>query len=177
MKRFLSVLILIAAAAVVFGQSKNKANSTPLNFSSVDLEGNKISSEFYSNNKITMINVWGTFCGPCIREMPDLAKLNEANKSKGVEIIGIPIDIVDDWGKVNPTAKSDALMIIEKTGVKYKNIVPTIDMFQTMLRGIQVVPTTIFVDKNGNQIGNAYLGSRSQKDWQKIIDKLLESQK
>ena len=46
-----------------------------------------------------------------------------------------------------------------------------------MLRGIQAVPTTFFIDKNGNQIGTVYLGSRSQKDWQKIIDKLLESQK
>lgn len=36
------------------------------------------------------------------------------------------------------------------------------------------VPTTIFVDSNGNQVGNAYLGSRSQKDWQKIIDGILE---
>lgn len=177
MKRLLSVLILLGAAAVLFGQTKNKANSKPLTFSSVDLEGNKISSDLYSDNKITMINIWGTFCGPCIREMPDLAKLSEENTSKGVEIIGIPIDIVDDWGKVDPRLKSDALMIIQKTGVKYRNIVPTIDMFQTMLRGIQAVPTTIFVDKNGNQIGNAYLGSRSQKDWQKIIDKLLESQK
>ena len=43
-----------------------------------------------------------------------------------------------------------------------------------LLRGVQAVPTTIFVDSNGNQVGNAYLGSRSQKDWQKIIDGILE---
>ncbi len=176
MKRLLSVLILLGAAAVLFGQTKNKANSKPLTFSSVDLEGNKISNELYSENKITMINIWGTFCGPCIREMPDLAKLSEENKDKGVEIIGIPIDLLDDFGKVNPSKKADALMIINKTGVKYKNVVPNIDMIQGFLRDSQVVPTTIFVDKNGKQIGNAYLGSRSQKDWQKIIDKLLESQ-
>ncbi len=177
MKRLLSVLILLGAAAVLFGQTKNKANSKPLTFSSVDLEGNKISNELYSENKITMINIWGTFCGPCIHEMPDLAKLSEENKSKGVEIIGIPIDIIDDWGRVNPSLKSEALMIIDTTGVQYKNVVPTIPMFQTMLRGIQAVPATFFIDKNGKQIGSVYFGSRSQKDWQKIIDKLLESQK
>ena len=177
MKRLLSVLVLIAATTVLFGQSKSKTGGQNFAFESVDLDGNKISSELYSKNKITMINIWGTFCGPCIREMPDLAKLSEENKSKGVEIIGIPIDIIDDWGRVDSRLKSDALMIIEKTGVSYKNIVPTISMFQTMLRGIQAVPTTFFIDKNGNQIGTVYLGSRSQKDWQKIIDKLLESQK
>ena len=177
MKRLLISLLLITTAALSFAQSKNKTKSANYSFTSQDLEGKKISSDIFANNKITMINVWGTFCGPCIREMPDLAKLSEENKSKGVEIIGIPIDIVDDWGKLDASAKSDALMIIKQTGVKYKNVVPTIEMFQTMLRGIQAVPTTIFVDKNGNQIGQAYLGSRSKKDWQKIIDKLLESQK
>lgn len=156
-------------------QAKSKAD-TDYSFSSVDLEGNKISSELYSSNKITMINIWGTFCGPCIREMPDLAKLSEANKSKGVEIIGIPIDIVDDWVRLDKALKDDALMIIDKTGVQYKNVVPTIDMFRGFLRGIQAVPTTIFIDRNGHQIGNVYMGSRSQKDWQKIIDQLLESQ-
>ena len=103
--------------------------------------------------------------------------MSDEYKSKGVEIIGIPIDIVDDWGKVDPATKSDALMIMNQTGVKYKNVVPTVDMFQTFLKGVQAVPTTIFVDKDGNQLGTSYLGARSKKDWQKIIDKLLETQK
>ena len=175
MKKIIVLFLMIASATFLFAKGDNKKATQSFDFESVDLEGNKITSEIYANNKITMINIWGTFCGPCIREMPDLAKLSEENKSKGVEIIGIPIDIVDDWGKLDPSAKSDALMIIKQTGVKYKNVVPTIEMFQTMLRGIQAVPTTIFVDKNGNQIGQVYLGSKSKKDWQKIIDKLLES--
>ena len=177
MKKIFLVSILITMTAFAFAQSKNKNNSAAYSFASQDLDGNKISSELFADNKITMINIWGTFCGPCIREMPSLAKLSEENKSKGVEIIGIPIDIVDDWGKLDANAKSDAMMIIKQTGVKYKNVVPTIEMFQTFLKGIQAVPTTIFVDKNGKQIGQAYLGARSQKDWQKIIDKLLETQK
>lgn len=177
MKKIFLVSILITITAFAFAQSKNKNNSADFTFASQDLDGNKISSEVFADNKITMINIWGTFCGPCIREMPYLAKLSEENKSKGVEIIGIPIDIIDDWGRLDAGAKSDALKIIKQTGVKYKNVVPTIEMFQTFLRGIQAVPTTIFVDKNGKQIGQPYLGARSQKDWQKIIDKLLENQK
>ena len=177
MKKIITVFLMIATAALMFGQAKNKVAGEALNFESVDLDGKKITSDIYADNKITMINVWGTFCGPCIREMPDLAKLSEENKSKGVEIIGIPIDIIDDWGKLDTRLKNEALMIIDKTGVGYRNVVPTIDMFRGFLRGIQAVPTTIFVDKNGKQIGTVYLGSRSQKDWQKIIDKLLESQK
>ncbi len=177
MKKLLIFFVIITTAALLFAKTNNTNEKDFFSFDSVDLDGNKISSEIYSQNKITMINVWGTFCGPCIREMPDLAKLSEENKSKGVEIIGIPIDIIDDWGRVDTRLKSEALMIIEKTGVQYKNVVPTVDMFLGFLRGIQAVPTTFFVDKDGHQLGGIYMGSRSQKDWQKIIDKLLESQK
>ena len=176
MKRFITFLMIATATALLFGKPAKQEETAAYAFEAEDLDGNKISSGLYSDNKITMINIWGTFCGPCIREMPDLAKLSEENKDKGVEIIGIPIDLLDDFGKVNPSKKADALMIINKTGVKYKNVVPNIDMIQGFLHDIQVVPTTIFVDKNGKQIGNAYLGSRSQKDWQKIINKLLQSQ-
>lgn len=176
MKKLFSIFLFITATTLLFAKSNNKNESHPIVFDTIDLEGNKISSEIYSSNKITMINIWGTFCGPCIREMPDLAKLSEENKAKGIEIIGIPIDLLDDFGRVNPSRKADALMIINKTGVKYTNLVPNIDMIQGFLRDIQVVPTTIFIDKNGKPIGNAYLGSRSQADWQKIINKLLQSQ-
>ena len=177
MKKILSVLMMIFAATFMFAKSGNKESSQSYAFSSEDLDGNKISSDIYSNNKITMINIWGTFCGPCIREMPELAELSEEYKSKGVQIIGIPIDIIDNWGRLDSATKSTALTIIDQTGVKYQNIVPKIEMFQTFLRGVQAVPTTFFIDKNGKLLGSSYLGSRSKKDWQKIIDKLLESQK
>lgn len=176
-KKLLSIFVILLTASLLFAKTNNKNEKQIFAFDSVDLDGNKISSDIYSQNKITMINIWGTFCGPCIREMPDLAKLSEENKSKGVQIIGIPIDIIDDWGKLDKSLKADALMIIDKTGVQYKNVVPTVDMFRGFLRGIQAVPTTFFVDKNGRQIGGIYMGSRSQKDWQKIIDKILETQK
>lgn len=177
MKKLTIITLFLLAAVILSAKAKNNNSSSTYSFNSIDLDGNEISSELYSNNKITMVNIWGTFCGPCIREMPDLAKLSQEYKSKGVEIIGIPIDIIDDFGKIDSSLKGDALMIIEKTGVQYKNVVPTIDMFRTFLSEIQAVPTTIFIDKNGNQIGQIYLGSRSQKDWQKILDKLLEKQK
>ncbi len=172
MKKLISVFFMLTAAALLSAQSKNNADLFA--FDSVDLDGNKITSTLYSENKVTMINIWGTFCGPCIREMPDLAKLSSDYKSRGLEIIGIPIDITNEYGKIMPAAKADALMILNQTGVKYKNVVPTIDMFRGFLRGVQAVPTTIFVDKNGRQLGNVYMGSRSYKDWQKIIDKLLK---
>ena len=170
MKKILSLLAIITLSSILFAQ---KAGSK-ITFESVDLNGNTVTDAIFKENKITMLNVWGTFCPPCIREMPDLAKLNEANKSKGVQVVGIPIDILDNVGKVLPKKKATADEIINETGAHYTHIVPNYGMLSTFLHNIQAVPATIFVDSEGNQLGQMYLGARSQQDWQKIIDKLLK---
>jgi len=171
MKHFLSIFLFLALTSLLSCQAKT---SKKYDFSSVDLEGNKISSQLYAENKITMINIWGTFCGPCIREMPDLEKLNQANKGKDFQIVGIVIDLTDYNGKIISSVLADAETIIAGTGVSYKNIVPSRDMLTGFLRNIMAVPTTIFVDKDGNQLGELYMGSKSQKEWQKIIDELMK---
>ena len=170
MKKFLITIALLGVAMVSFAQ---KAGDK-ITFNATDMNGKSVSSDIFSKNKVTMVNIWGTFCGPCIREMPDLAKLNEANKSNGVEVVGIVIDILDRKGNVDSRVKSSGEAIIKQTGANYTHIIPSKEMFSGVLRNVQAVPTTIFVDSNGNQIGEAYLGSRSQKDWQKIIDNILK---
>ena len=99
MKKFFAIVTVIALAAAAFAQKAGDKVS----FSSVDMAGNAVTSDIFAKNKLTMVNIWGTFCPPCIREMPDLAKLNSANKSKGVEVVGIPIDIVDESSRLAPT--------------------------------------------------------------------------
>ena len=173
MKKFFAIVTFIALAAATFAQKAGDQVS----FSSKDMAGNVVTSDIFAKNKLTMVNIWGTFCPPCIREMPDLAKLNSANKSNGVEVIGIPIDIVDRKGNVVPYTKADGDAIIKQTGADYTHVVPTKDMLDGVLRNIQAVPATIFVDKDGKIVGQMYLGARSQKDWQKIIDSLLSKQK
>ena len=169
MKKLLAIFALMAVAALTFAQKAGDKVS----FSTKSLEGKEISDDMFAKNKVTMLNIWGTFCPPCIKEMPDLAKLNEANKEKGVEVAGIVIDLTDRNGNIIPQAKKDADTIIAKTGANYTHIVPSKDMINGLLRNVQAVPTTIFVNSEGKIIGQIYMGARSQKDWQKIIDGLL----
>ncbi len=166
-------MLMLFAVTFTFAQ---KAGDK-ITFSTKDWNGKAVTDSIFAKNKVTMVNIWGTFCSPCIREMPDLAKLNAANKAKGVEVVGIPIDVTDRLGNVMPRAKSDGDSIISTTGANYRQLLPSKDMMNGFLRNIQVVPATIFVDKNGKQIGDIYLGARSQKEWQKIIDDLLAKQK
>ncbi len=143
-------------------------------FDTSDLVGNKVTEALFADNRVTMINIWGTFCPPCIREMPDLGRLSADYKAKGVQIVGLPIDLMGQNGSIDEKTKKDAVRIIGKTHADYTHILPTIAMFSGLLKDVQVVPTTIFVDSQGRQIGDAFLGSNSYKGWAKIIDQILE---
>lgn len=165
----LTVLMLLFSEAMLFAQPGDI-----ITFETADLVGTQVTNVLFAENKMTMINIWGTFCPPCIREMPDLGRLSNDYKDKGCQIVGVVIDAMDQYGNVDNKIKEDAHKIIEKTKAGYLHIVPNIGMFYGFLRDVQVVPTTIFVDSAGHQIGEAYLGSRSYKDWKKIIDNLLK---
>ncbi|MCI8811517.1 MAG: TlpA family protein disulfide reductase, partial [Oscillibacter sp.] len=46
-----------------------------ITFEGTDLDGNTVSQEIFSQSKLTMVNVWATYCNPCLSEMPGLGEL------------------------------------------------------------------------------------------------------
>ena len=129
-------------------------NPEPLpEFSVKDLEGSTVTNDIFSEADITVINFWATYCSPCINEMPELAEWSES-MPENVRIIGIVTDV--------PSEDSDqyalAQQIVEKTGVKYANLVAG-EEFNPVIREIVGVPTTFFVDKDGKFIGSPIVGA------------------
>lgn len=51
-------------------------------FTSMDLDGNEVNQSIISEADLTILNIWGTFCGPCISEMPDLGELADEYADK-----------------------------------------------------------------------------------------------
>lgn len=56
-------------------------------FTTTDLNGNEVTEAMFADYDLTMINIWATFCGPCINEMPHLGELAAEYKEKGVQIV------------------------------------------------------------------------------------------
>ena len=140
-----------------------------VSFETTDLEGNTVNSaDIFKENKITMINLWGTFCGPCIREMPDLEILRERLKEKECGIIGIVVDVE---GPQDTEVIDAAKEIIAYTGVTYNNLVPWETIWETL--PAEFVPTTYFVDENGQIIGEEAVGARGADEYEALIDELL----
>ncbi len=168
-KIIIAFFIMIISSVAVFAQSKTK-----IEFSAKDIYNKNISSEVFRDAEVTMINIWGTFCGPCIIEMPDLGMLSKKYDEAKFQIMGIVIDAVNRKGLPDSKTIEAAKSIVKQTEADYLHIVPDVKLQNGILKDVFAVPTTIFVDKNGNQIGEIYTGSRTLADWQKIVDKLLK---
>lgn len=142
-------------------------------FTAQDLQGNAVNQEILKGKKLTMVNVWATFCGPCINEMPDLGALAQEYADKGVQIVGLLSDANASDGSVSASQVELAQEIVDATGANYLHIIPGTDMMG-LLYQITSVPTTFFVDETGKQVGTAYVGSRDKDAWAAIIDQMLE---
>ncbi|MCK4462014.1 MAG: TlpA family protein disulfide reductase, partial [candidate division Zixibacteria bacterium] len=68
-----------------------KPKSDIVRFSVLDINGKQHSSDEWIGQQPVVINVWGTWCPPCRREIPDLVRLYEEYHGKGVEILGMAV--------------------------------------------------------------------------------------
>ena len=144
-------------------------------FTAQDLDGNQVDESIFADAELTMINVWGTFCTPCLEEMPDLAELNKEYQEKGLQIIGICYDTVNTDKELDENQIEKAKELAEQTGADYLHIAMSGTLVDTLLPQVMAVPMTIFVDSEGTQVGTAYMGARDKEGWTEIIDEVLAS--
>ena len=123
-------------------------------FTAQDLDGNTVTNDIFLGKKLTVVNIWGTFCGPCINEMPELAQW-DAEMPEGVQIIGLVSDLTSED---DSETLEMARQICEATGVTFPSLIANED-FMPLLSGVIGVPTTVFVDSNGALVGDPIVGA------------------
>lgn len=136
-------------------------------FTAETLDGESADQSIFEGKRVTMINIWATFCAPCIREMPDLQRLHEDYAEKGFQVVGIVCDVYDESGV------EDAKDIEEATGVKYISLLPSASLNEAKLKNVTSVPETLFVNEKGELIAGPYIGSNSYEGWAAIIEDVL----
>lgn len=142
-------------------------------FATVDLDGNEVDQSILEGHELTMVNVWATFCGPCLREMPDLGELADEYADQGLRIVGLVSDVLDSDGNYSEDQLETARAAVENTGADYLHILPSADLYG-LLSQIPYVPTTFFVDSEGRQVGTAYQKAMTKDQWIEIIEQTLE---
>lgn len=148
--------------------------SESLEFTSYDLDGNEISSsDVFAAADVTMVNIWGTFCSPCISEMPDLGELSREYAERGFQILGVVFDVTE----IGSSTAKDAKEIIEGTGADYTHVILNDELAKLMGSEVFAIPSTLFVDKDGRILTSMILGSNSKDRWAAAADKVLEKAK
>lgn len=154
MKKFLlSVFSLVFMSAYVFAESGNTSGlpvqQNEVNSSSdfkdarlVTLAGDSVSlSDYVGKHKYVMVDFWASWCGPCMREMPNVKAAYAKYKSRGLEIVGISLD----------RDKAAWEGAVKRVGITWPQMT---DMNAgssnaSKIYGVQYIPYIVVFDKNG----------------------------
>ncbi len=102
------------------------------------------------SDRVVLVNFWATWCAPCIREMPALARLEAKLGSNDFKVIAISID-------------RQGMSAVDRFYKKYaiENLEPFVDTKNSAPRALRVVglPTTVLLDRKGQEIGRLVGGA------------------
>ena len=162
----------IAASDSSSSSSSDSAESTGIfhSFKGKDLDGNDVDESLFAQNKVTVVNFWFSGCKPCVEELSKLNELNDKIKEMGGEVVGINTDTLDD----NQDGIKEAKEILKAQGASYKNL--TFDSDSTVGKyagNIMAFPTTVLVDKDGNIIGEPFMGGiNDQSNYEQLMKQI-----
>lgn len=180
MKKTISALLLLALLSGCGAQPSSTTEVTPpsntaqqdeaeaasLKFTAKDLEGNDVDDSIFANTKLTMMNVWATFCNPCIKEMPELGEL-AAVGGTDYQIIGVCADL--DGSEDMLTVAKD---IVSQTKADYLHLQPSEGLLP-VLTATSAVPVTFFFDSEGKLVGQGIMGAKDKEVWAKELETRL----
>ena len=162
----------IAEADSANGGSSESDESISLfqDFTGKDLDGKDVDESVFKNNKVTVVNFWFSGCKPCVEELSKLNELNDEIRDMGGEVVGINTDTLDN----NQDGIKEAKEILKAQGASYKNL--TFDSDSTVGKyagNIMAFPTTVLVDKDGNIIGEPFMGGiNDQSNYEQLMKQI-----
>ena len=116
--------------------------SFPFTFEYPGLDGKPVKLDDYKG-KVTIVDIWGTWCPPCRMEIPHFIALKNNYKDKGVEIVGINRERTQK-GKEKDLIEP----FVKETGINYTLVIGD-DKVEESVPDFSGYPTTLFLDREG----------------------------
>ena len=180
MRKRWSVLFLAAAMAFTVlasgcGSGGGKESSMFSAMETVDLAGNEVDASLFAENDLTLVNIWATWCGPCVNEIPVLDQLSKEYEGTGVAIKGLLYEPSQEqpWG-VSDSVRETAEQILSETGASYQQLTASEYMAASAeLQSLMAYPTTYFVNAKGEVLGYV-MRAYDYEGWKEVIDRYHE---
>jgi thiol-disulfide isomerase/thioredoxin len=96
--------------------------------------------------KVIILDFWATWCIPCRKEIPQLVRIYDQNRDKGLVVIGLH---VDDQGQ---TTTSDIFTFTEEYKIEYITGWASDEVFTSFLKEEDAIPQTLVFDRDGDLI-------------------------
>ncbi len=121
----------------------------PVTLEDIDVQGIKDLIKNSSSDKLRLINIWATWCGPCITEFPDLVIIDRMYRGRAFEFISISAD--------KPERKADVLKFLKTKEASNKNYIFNKDDVYQMIEAVDPdwqggLPYTLLVEPGGKII-------------------------
>ena len=150
MKKFLCV-----ALALAFLCASALAEVGLASFSTTDMEGHAVTQDIFSDYDLTVVNIWATWCGYCIEEMPSFSAL-KTNLPDNVNFITLCQDASDNMQLVGE--------ILRASGANFQTLVSNAEIEEQFLSQVYAFPTTYFLDSQGMAVTDPIVGVPSLDD-------------
>lgn len=118
-------------------------DSLTISFTMTDINGKEINvTDEFARHKITIVDFWASWCGPCRQEMPSLVKTYNEYKDKGLGIVGVSLD--ED--------REQWINAVNSMGMEWTQLSDLQGWHNAaaQMYGIQAIPFTVIVDNNGH---------------------------
>ncbi len=150
------------------GTARSIAQAAPVTMQA--LTSTELKAKFKSKGvKVTVVNLWATWCAPCKTELPDFLKIKKDYASKGLQLILVSADSADEL--------KDAALFLDQIGVDF----PTFRLGEDPEPFVKAVepnwsatlPTTLVFDAEGRKV-KTWVGAIDAKTLRTEIDKVLK---
>lgn len=149
--KYFLVIVFLTLGILFFSESHINAKS--INFSFYTHDGKKMElSNFYG--KYLLLNLFASYCPPCMVELKVLQKLNETCGKKGLQVISLMID--NEGAPLLPK-------IVSSRGLTYPVGMASSEVFK-IFSDFSITPTTYLLDPKGNLLGK-FVGYKNYQEW------------
>jgi peroxiredoxin len=142
---FVAVTVLIIILSLKLNDPAEFSNQVAIesgipapDFTFPGLDGKMVSLSDYKG-KVVLVNIWATWCPPCVSEMPSMEKLYNKFKRENFEILAVSID--------EPGPKAVA-PFMEKTSLTFPALIDSKGAIKPVYR-ITAIPESFIIDKQG----------------------------
>ncbi len=127
---------------------------------------NDIKFSEFTKGKVVFLNFWGTWCGPCRKEIPDIIEISKELNGKDFIVVGIPLE----RDRTTDAMITKVSEFVAKTGIPYVNVIDAEQKLAQAFGGIEGVPTTYIINDSGEVI-ERIVGMRDKNTFMTSIRK------